>query len=427
MLAALHLVDTGPGRTLDLELAPRLNVLTGDNGLGKSFVLDVIWWALTEVWGGYPAGPYRAPGQKLAAESHPTITWSYRADGAVARAQYHRAPQRWEVRAGTPPPAGPIVYARADGSISVCDPLREGPGGQRSPRGGFVAWTFDERSLWSGVKSDGGEVVCRGLLEDWVTWRLMHAADQESPYPQLEEVLAVLSPHESERLRLGEPTRVYRNMAQDIPVLRFEHADVPVIHASTGMRRILALAYMLIWTWTEHRRAASLAGVAPNTQLVLLLDEVEAHLHPQWQRRILPALLRAVQGFWGEVAVQVVVTTHAPLVLASLEPHFRAEMDALFRFEVQDGRAVVERQVWAKQGDAVNWLVSPNFGLEQARSVEAERAIEAAKAYMRGEVAALPEGLRTAEAIDAELRRVLPYIDQFWPRWFIQRHCEGAL
>ncbi len=32
------------------ELGERLNVLTGDNGLGKSFVLDVAWWALTGTW-----------------------------------------------------------------------------------------------------------------------------------------------------------------------------------------------------------------------------------------------------------------------------------------------------------------------------------------------------------------------------------------
>jgi hypothetical protein len=29
------------------EPAPRLNILTGDNGLGKSFLLDCLWWMLT--------------------------------------------------------------------------------------------------------------------------------------------------------------------------------------------------------------------------------------------------------------------------------------------------------------------------------------------------------------------------------------------
>ena len=30
-----------------LLLAPRLNLITGDNGLGKSSLLDIAWWALT--------------------------------------------------------------------------------------------------------------------------------------------------------------------------------------------------------------------------------------------------------------------------------------------------------------------------------------------------------------------------------------------
>ena len=47
LVSTLKLVDIGPAPQLELTLAPRLNVLTGDNGLGKSFLLDLAWWALT--------------------------------------------------------------------------------------------------------------------------------------------------------------------------------------------------------------------------------------------------------------------------------------------------------------------------------------------------------------------------------------------
>ena len=30
-----------------MEFGQRLNILTGDNGLGKSFILDCAWWAMT--------------------------------------------------------------------------------------------------------------------------------------------------------------------------------------------------------------------------------------------------------------------------------------------------------------------------------------------------------------------------------------------
>ncbi len=43
MLKELHLQQVGPTSHLDVEFADRLNIFTGDNGLGKSFLLDVAW------------------------------------------------------------------------------------------------------------------------------------------------------------------------------------------------------------------------------------------------------------------------------------------------------------------------------------------------------------------------------------------------
>lgn len=44
---------------------------------------------------------------------------------------------------------------------------------------------------------------------------------------------------------------------------------------------------------------------------ILLIDEVAAHLHPKWQRHILPAMREAFPE------VQIIVTTHSPFVIAS--------------------------------------------------------------------------------------------------------------
>jgi DNA repair ATPase RecN len=64
MLKSLHLRHVGSAPQLDMELADRLNIITGDNGLGKSFLLDVAWWALTGTWVDQFALPRREePGQ----------------------------------------------------------------------------------------------------------------------------------------------------------------------------------------------------------------------------------------------------------------------------------------------------------------------------------------------------------------------------
>ena len=45
----------------------------------------------------------------------------------------------------------------------------------------------------------------------------------------------------------------------------------------------------------------------------LIIDEIDAHLHPSWQRRIIPALTRNFPN------LQIFCSTHPPLMLAGLE------------------------------------------------------------------------------------------------------------
>ena len=80
----------------------------------------------------------------------------------------------------------------------------------------------------------------------------------------------------------------------------------------------------------------------------------------------------------------------------------------------------MESLPWAKQGDTIGWLTSEVFGLKQARSQEAEIAIEAAEALTRhDDMSPFPESVRTQEQIHKELERLLPGHDPFWPRWIV--------
>ena len=184
------------------------------------------------------------------------------------------------------------------------------------------------------------------------------------------------------------------------------------------MRRVLALAYIIVWTFDEHRAAAQLMGEKPLEDLVLLVDEVEAHLHPRWQRLLLPALLAVLDELAPSVHAQVIATTHAPLVLASIEPHFSPARDRVLHLARAGAGVELTDLPWSPQGDAVNWLVSESFGLRQARSIEAEQAIEAAEAFMRGEPCPAPLDQRVA--IHEALRAALPDHDHFWPRWLVR-------
>ncbi len=193
------------------------------------------------------------------------------------------------------------------------------------------------------------------------------------------------------------------------------------------MKRIVSLAYTLVWTWYEHQRAAELVSISPSEELLLIVDEMEAHLHPQWQRSIFPAILEAIKLLDPSIKVQVLTTTHSPLVLASLEPYFDEEVDKLFGFDLVDREVVLEEIPWVKLGEVDDWLTSPIFGLSRPRSKEAEVAINAAFAWMRhADMSSFPAHLQTQIDIHQELLRVLPEDDGFWRRWEMTADTAGA-
>lgn len=186
---------------------------------------------------------------------------------------------------------------------------------------------------------------------------------------------------------------------------------------------------MMVWSWCEHLRAAEQLGLESTRQVVLLFDEIEAHLHPRWQRAVVPAVLKAMNKLSAacQPKIQLLAATHSPLVLASLETFFEADSDRLFHLDLRDEQVILHEEHWVKQGDVVNWLVSDTFGLRQGRSVDAERAIEAAEASMRNDSDALrglDENLRDKGDIHRELQRVLPGHDPFWPRWVVRTETE---
>ncbi|CAN99311.1 MULTISPECIES: AAA family ATPase [Sorangium] len=422
MLRTLELVDVGPAPELHLELGRRLNVMTGDNGLGKSFVLDVIWWALSGTWAGSPAWP-------LGGAKEPKI--SYEMDDGTGNASWFQfESQGWSE---APTRAGALVlYARADGSFALWDPARNlDPEDYKRPRGSkqtslFAgsgttrrppAYLFDPDEILDG-KTHQGKTVCNGLIRDWVSWQEKKPETQGGrAFRHLCEALEQLSPNPqagAETILAGKPVRLFLDDTREFPTIDTGYGEVPVIHASAGMRRIISLAYLIVWAWHEHVEASRLLKQEPMSELVFLVDEVENHLHPEWQRRIAPALLRVLEALAPSMRVQAHLTTHAPMVLASLEPCFDPEQDKLFVFDLE-ARTVALREVpWARFGDASRWLTSPAFNLRRARSIEAEQAIDDASALMRGEE---PRRSRTREEVDRALHDTLADQDPFWARW----------
>lgn len=414
MLQSLKLVGVGPAPEMAMQFARRLNVLTGDNGLGKSLFLETIWYVLTGKWAGLPAWP------TLDTREAKVEFQVDDADAGPHTWHFYREKQAWDT-------LGPIyyedfvvVYARINGSVAVWDPAR-GAAGELQVESGIV---FEQSEILHGKPAKQNKPLCRGLIEDWVTW---HDRKPESPggtlFARLSVILEALSPNPEvgEIIRSSKPIRLFVDDGREFPRIDVGYGPIPIIHASAAMLRIISLAYLILWSWHEHEQASRLLGRAPASKLVFLMDEVENHLHPEWQRRILPALLKVLESLGEGMQVQMHVTTHSPMVLASLEPHWDKQRDELFRFALKEGKVVLSSEELITRGDATRWLTSHVFGLHWARSIEAQRALEDAQALMRGEESRY---FKTPEEIDIELKRTLPGQDPFWPRWLVYMDPE---
>ena len=121
-----------------------------------------------------------------------------------------------------------------------------------------------------------------------------------------------------------------------------------------GQTRYFRLEGLLSWEeyrdlgvpWDYCAEPTPLPEEAPDEwrymPFVLLVDEIENHLHPAWQRRVIPALLETFPH------MQLIATTHSPFVVAGREAR---QVHRLFRDEAGTVRAETSGE------DIVGWTV----------------------------------------------------------------------
>lgn len=416
MLRELHFVNTGPSREMSMApVAPRFNLITGDNGLGKSFLLEAAWWALTRTWHEWPLAP-NGPNGMIGFE----LDGDKKTIHQVAR--WDAMTRSWKRKPGRPPNPGLVLYARADGSFSVWDPARNYRLYNRPDGSEFEsppAYQFTSDQVLYGLErpaAEGGrdrpQVLCKGLVADWTFWQLT----KDSSFTLLERLLARLGPDEREPLVPGDPVYAVPGDDRSFPTIRMSYGrDVPITYAPAGVQRMSKLAYLLAWALAAHERESREIGKPMSRQVTVLLDEPETHLHPRWQRTVMPSLNAAVRSWHPDAApdVQFLVATHSPLVLASMEPIFDPEQDALWVLDLVDRKVELKRDVWMKRGDVSRWLRSDVFDLEQATSRESELVMGEAAALMR---APDPDPAEV-QRLDLRILAVMSAHDPFFLRW----------
>jgi len=106
-------------------------------------------------------------------------------------------------------------------------------------------------------------------------------------------------------------------------------------------------------------------SINANLQGIVIIDELERHLHPSWQRKIVSLLRKTFPK------VQFITTTHSPLVAAGM-----ADIDNGKILVCKEGNYDLLDPSNIKGLRADQILTSPIFGLETTRNIETEKTLD---------------------------------------------------
>ncbi len=387
----------GPEQTLDLtneEGDPaQWTVLLGDNGTGKTTLLQTISVMEIEV-------QWDDEMEDMTGDTFPEDEEYWRLDPAISRLR--------EKGAG-------VNFQRSEMEISTLSAKYFSGGGLDSPEDGSEL--PDEFELTQKGKRGGsfggypepnkiGSLFCVGYGASRAMQERVSAGGLESkegsstislfqdtePLPNAEEWLysldyAAKSGKEVARKKLSQVSSVLSDSDEgilpDVDDLRFRESEddtsPPYVefHTYYGWVTLdqLSLGYrtMIAWVVDLARRLFERYPDSDNPltePAVCLVDEIDLHLHPRWQRKIIEFLGDRFKN------TQFIVTAHSPLVVQAAQD---ANIALLKRVENPDGDDYVEihndmEPVGNLRVDQI--LTSDLYGLESARPPQLDRLLE---------------------------------------------------
>nr|WP_325180090.1 AAA family ATPase [uncultured Oscillibacter sp.] len=119
-----------------------------------------------------------------------------------------------------------------------------------------------------------------------------------------------------QNLRKICPTNIkldFKEIKRDLePVFTFNGSECYLEEISAGFQAILSLIFEIV-EWIEGTNEENEAYI-PDATGVVIIDELDVHLHPEWQLTIRSALRTVFPK------LQFIVTTHSPHLIATVEP-----------------------------------------------------------------------------------------------------------
>ena len=326
---------------LTVALQPNLTVLVGNNGAGKTALLDGIAYALSRVLTRLPGidgknlryediriieKDVRAPFVRVEAESMDGIRW----DRTLKR------DPTAQTAADIPKPQGdkalfesldPIIHAIAEGQDAVLPvfayygvsrAVLDIPERRRNFRKEFrrfdalnnaldASTHFKDLFEWFYAQEFEALVNSEGKKSEpsAATQRPVMPGRLPALEAVREAIKAVVPGYSAPHIKTNPLRMVLEQNGNDDP-----KCELSLQMLSDGYRTMLALVMDFA------RRMAQANPHLPNplqAEAILLVDEIDLHLHPIWQQTVVPAFRRAFPN------TQLIFSTHSPQVVTTVE------------------------------------------------------------------------------------------------------------
>jgi len=320
----IKFTNVGPFDEVAFEFDEQVNVFIGPNNCGKSTVLMVLWEATRSY------SPFDFPKKLLRTED---AAWKahFQYDSFIEAfsAKLHRRAVNdsyFDILRG-------LGYIKFVPALRQSTDFRaEGPSVE--PKLETLLQTFLQRtgsiSTYHSLVKD--EDIVRKIIElDYKAYR-----EKKLSIRKVIDSIASIASEITEGFPL-EFLRVEEDDEGLFPLFKTTDGELPLNCLSQGTQSIIQwLAHLLIG-YAEYYDFPETLEDKPG---ILIIDEIDAHLHPSWQQRIIPTLIGRFPN------LQIFFSTHSPLMLAGL----RAGQVHLLHRE-GDGKVTVTRN----EEDIVGW------------------------------------------------------------------------
>ena len=414
-----------------IDLHPELTVLVADNGQGKTAILDGIGIALglfiNTIMGTSQLHRFDRTDVRLVRQDgsimQPQLPAYFRAEGYINGKfiHWHRRLNGYGKRARTSTKDAEILIQEAQRLRESVEKYSiNDMGAPLLPIIAFYGtgrlWSehrlTEEKKTYRTISNDrmSGYIDClspSSSFKGFVIWyeTMWNAVrdPKSSILPPESRPQTLLAAIQAATKIVLEPTK-WNELDWDFEnrILRVMHPDhgvLPISALSDGIRTMIALVADIAYRCVSLNPHLS-DKAAQLTPGIVLIDEIDMHLHPKWQQKVVDLLRTAFPS------IQLIVSTHSPHVLSTVD------RESIRIIRVFDGEAIIDTPTYQTRGVESADVLARIMDVDSVPQVEEAQQLSEYRALIQQHLLDTPKAQKLREQLEKHFGSTHPVIEE---------------